>query len=188
MDQKVLRVIRCALDIQKYLGSMSKHRIEGLTLRVKLGIGVGNVDVLVVGGVRGRFENLPAGDAFHEAFNSENDCLPQQVIISQKAYELVKDKVGDFEKVGDIHNYWVKSLKSRVRKVKYAPLSMVNLDWRQNKELFEKFSTYIPRAVVPHLRMPEQAWVGELREVTIMFSGYILCRKFVSLYLRGVYF
>ena len=23
--------------------------------------------------------------------------------------------------------------------------------------------------MVPHLRMPEQAWVGELRQVTIMF-------------------
>ena len=135
-----------------------------------MGIGVGNVNVLVVGGVFGRFENLPAGDAFREAFNSENDCQPQQVIISKTAYHMVKGSLGEYEQVGKVGNYIVKSLKSNVRKRKYAPMSMMDLDWK-NERVFEKFKAYIPAAVVPHLKMPEQAWVGELRQVTIMFMS-----------------
>ena len=107
LSNTVLRVIRCALDIQNGLGEMSKCGVPELTLRVKLGIGVGIVDVLVVGGVMKRFENLPAGQAFFEAFNSENDCLPKQVIISQKCYQMTKDKIGECEEVGKIGNYIV---------------------------------------------------------------------------------
>eukprot|EP01083_Nonionella_stella_P082342 227281_1 len=171
LPTKVLRAIRCALDIQKNLGEMSKCGVPELTLRVKLGIGVGIVDVLVVGGVFGRFENLPAGTAFFEAFNCENDCKPQQVIISQQCYEMVKQHIADCEEVGDIGNYMVKKIKFRIgKKRNVMGAKDVNLaNCGKDDALFKKFSRYIPSAVVPHLRMPEQAWVGELRQVTIMF-------------------
>ena len=93
LPKTVLRVIQCALVIQRKFPEMSKSGVEELTLRVKLGIGVGNVDVLVVGGMMNRFENLPAGQAFFEAFNCENDCLPKQVIISKKCYESAENTV-----------------------------------------------------------------------------------------------
>ena len=131
---------------------------------------MGLVDVLVVGGCRQHYENLPAGEAFFEDFNSENDCLPQQVIISQKCYLLCKQMKVDMtvQPVGSVGNFWVKEIKTKLRKRKMEQ-KQEDMNWKDNPELFQKFSRYIPSAVVPHLRMPEQAWVGELRQVTIMF-------------------
>eukprot|EP01084_Bolivina_argentea_P039226 72505_1 len=169
LSKTVLRVIRCALDIQKSLGEMSKCGVPELTLRVKLGIGVGIVDVLVVGGVFGRFENLPAGQAFFEAFNCENDCKPQQVVISNKCYQMVKINIGECEEVGSEGNYIVKTINFRIGKRRNMMNDAQAMRYNTDAALFKKFSRYIPSAVVPHLRMPEQAWVGELRQVTIMF-------------------
>merc|ERR1712228_456734 len=109
------------------------------------------------------------GQAFFEAFNSENDCLPKQVVISQKCYQMTKNNIGECEEVGSIGNYIVKSIKFRIGKRRNVKGDDFAKNLNKNDAFFQKFSRYIPSAVVPHLRMPEQAWVGELRQVTIMF-------------------
>ena len=177
LSTTILRVIRCALSIQKTIGQMSKCGVKELTLRVKLGIGVGNVDVLVVGGIMDRFENLPAGQAFFEAFNCENDHPvfekdeAGKVIISEKCYHMCKKFIKSCYPVGDIGNYIVEEIRplGKIGKRNHLLRNNLQVNMSGNKALFKKFSRYIPSAVVPHLKMPEQAWVGELRQVTIMF-------------------
>jgi len=172
-NETVLRVIRCALDIQTTKGEMSKCGVKELALRIKLGIGMGNVDVLVVGGIFNRFENLPAGEAFFEAFNCENDSpkfkdgVDGPVIISNKCYHMVKKHIEEATPIGDLGNYLVRSISNKIRRKRNNNRN--NLNFAKDDALFKRFAGYIPSAVVPHLRMPEQAWVGELRQVTIMF-------------------
>ena len=173
LPSTVHRVIQCALHIQRKIGQMSKCNVKELTLKVKLGIGVGNVDVLIVGGIMGRYENLPAGQAFFEAFNCEDDHpdmekgQPGKVIISNKCYHMVKHAITDWEKVGERGNIIVNHIKPT--KKSGGKMGGIDGHMTKNDALFKKFSRYIPSAVVPHLKMPEQAWVGELRQVTIMF-------------------
>ena len=55
-----------------------------ITLQIKLGVGFGNCQILILGGVLDRCEYLVSGDAFTQAFECENDCVPGKVILSKK--------------------------------------------------------------------------------------------------------
>jgi len=99
------RVINCALSIQRgelpscaSSGSeknSSHNTVQVKRLRVKFGIGVGSCGVLIVGGERNRCEYLACGDAFAQAFLCENNCKPNDVVISSKCYDLLMNNRDD---------------------------------------------------------------------------------------------
>lgn len=171
LPDTIHRVMQCALDVQKKFGELNRYSTSAnndtLTLRVKLGIGVGTVDVIIVGGVMGRYEYLAAGEAFHQAFNCENDCNPLEVVISEKCHRLCRSPIQKATPVGKQGNFLLHSLNSKLHKKAFESEAMRNDD----EFLLNKLGSYIPSAVVPHLKMPGMQWAGELRQVTILFMS-----------------
>ncbi|ETO21240.1 hypothetical protein RFI_15964, partial [Reticulomyxa filosa] len=166
LEQLTHLATRCALDIQTEYNDnrkqQKKNGAEDPELRVKLGIGAGKCSLLIVGGKLGRCEYLVCGDALMQAFKCETDCLPEQVVISKEARDVLGDlcqhKGIPTSKYG---NVLVTSAKP-IRREHFEKLNVT-------PELANKMKGYIPSAVRPHLDMPSTLWTGELREVTVLF-------------------
>lgn len=173
--QAVHVAVQCAIQIQNEFKSMDltpaanrRSGVEPIEFRVKLGIGVGRVHVLIVGGTLGRLEYLICGNALIQAFDSENDCSvkdDRMIVVSSEVQKLCSDaflfKAIAGSTLGNLEI--VKRLK-KVRGDQYPRLVPDN-----SNQLAVKLASYVPAAVRPHLQMPIQTWAGELREVTIMF-------------------
>ena len=71
LPELVHRVVQCALEIQQQFGSVTLNVHDNITLRIKLGVGIGNACVMIVGGVFDRCEYLACGPALAQAFGSE---------------------------------------------------------------------------------------------------------------------
>ena len=99
------RAIQCALDIQEKLNDQEISPNKRLS--VKIGIGVGECTILVVGGVFGRCEYLSVGDALAQACESETKASAGgETICSQDVYKYVKGKFEVVEAVGpDNHGH-----------------------------------------------------------------------------------
>ncbi|MFM7854289.1 MAG: hypothetical protein ACKO96_20795, partial [Flammeovirgaceae bacterium] len=88
MAESCQRAIQCALDIQ---GKLNNQEISpNKRLSVKIGIGVGECTILVVGGVFGRCEYLSVGDALAEACESETKASAGgETICSENVHKYV---------------------------------------------------------------------------------------------------
>lgn len=64
---------------------------KDITLKVKLGIGVGRATVMHVGGVYGRLEYLAAGAPLVQAYGAEHNAAAGDIIVSNKAWKMVRD-------------------------------------------------------------------------------------------------
>lgn len=82
--------LQTALDIQAKLGDTCI--LENIKLSVKIGFGVGDINIIYVGGVFDRSEYLATGDPLIQAFSSEH-CASKggETIVSQEVFNLVKD-------------------------------------------------------------------------------------------------
>ena len=213
VKKNVHAAIQCAIEIQNKFGVMDlggayndsyprnksttrngkrvktrKNRKEKIEFRVKLGIGIGKIHLLIVGGNLGRCEYLICGDGLIQAFDCENDCDPKEnrmIVVSQKVSQIEgiqnnfvlkevvhapeKNKKGQ-KKKEDLHNYQVVDINRNSKKrTKIERKHYGHLIPDIQNGLASKLTAYVPAAVKPHLEMPQQIWTGELREVTILF-------------------
>jgi adenylate cyclase 10 len=66
------RAIQCALQIQSELHDA--QFAKGAKFSIKIGIGVGDVNILYLGGMLDRMEYVTSGDALVQALKSEAEC------------------------------------------------------------------------------------------------------------------
>ncbi len=78
---------QCCIDIQQELKSV--NIAEGVTLQVKLGVGVGHIAILHVGGRYGRLEYLAAGAPLVQAYHAEHNAAAGDIIISHESTSAV---------------------------------------------------------------------------------------------------
>jgi class 3 adenylate cyclase len=87
------RALQCALDVQKHqhkaqIGSIGST----VTLSVKIGIGIGTVDILHLGGAHdgalNRLEYCGTGTPLMEAFECEAHALPGAVVCNNSVYNI----------------------------------------------------------------------------------------------------
>ena len=76
----IIVIVECGggLEIRDTLSSMT---VDDLSLSIKVGVGIGDVNVLFVGGERGRIEYLCTGAPMLQAFGAEHECKAKQVIM-----------------------------------------------------------------------------------------------------------
>jgi class 3 adenylate cyclase len=77
------RAAQCGLEIQR--GLHEATLAPGITLSIKIGVGVGEVAILHVGGVFGRMEYVATGAPLVQAFKAEHQAQPRDVIVSPEA-------------------------------------------------------------------------------------------------------
>jgi class 3 adenylate cyclase len=92
MDVRCVRAAQCALEIHECLDQLVLG--DGISLRCKIGIGAGNVDVVHIGGVTDsyvtqRMEYVALGDALVQSFHAENHSSPALTIVSEKVYKYL---------------------------------------------------------------------------------------------------
>ncbi|CAM9507822.1 unnamed protein product, partial [Phaeothamnion confervicola] len=169
MERRVRRAAQCAFSIQEELHDC--EMAEGIRLSVKIGIGMGKVSVLHLGGVYGRMEYIAVGEPLLQAFQAEHHASPQQVIISEPAYKLIRDHFQQEKVFAD--NY------VQLRKgTGYIPLRKVNKHHMLQIELDDpmvemRLMGYIPGAVLKSLqrdsRVEDEFWNNEVRRATVLF-------------------
>lgn len=98
-DVMLRRATQSALKIQSELHQADLE--EGVRLSVKIGIGIGRVTILHVGGVFKRMEYIAVGDPLLQAFAAENHAKAGHIIISRRAWDIIKEHFTAEEKFHD---------------------------------------------------------------------------------------
>ena len=123
--------------------------IGKVTLKMKIGIGVGEVLAMQVGGLLGRWEYVIAGEPVTQATDAEAAASPGEVVLSAAARKIMHPDA----------------------------LPQCNLDTLVHPRLndVEKIENalrrFVPGAVLGWLETHDREWLGVLRPMTVLFLG-----------------
>ena len=131
-------------------------------LSIKIGIGAGDTKIMHVGGVFRRLEYLCSGDSVIQAFGCEGECLAGMAIVSPQTWALISNDFSGkplpsgrvmLQRV--LHPLRVRSLARSVLPAKGGARDLLQ--------------SYVPAAIIPHLKFHTHSWASELRALTVMF-------------------
>lgn len=155
------RATQCGLAIQAELKGYSA---DGVPLKLRIAIGAGDVNVLRVGGVFGRWEFLIAGKPLSQVGRVSDDIEPGYCGVSIEVWRLLEAHTGA-SPMGV-------SLGEEIRQVD----QMESIEHRRNLPALDLpddkaplLRGYLPAAVTHRLDANQDAYIGELRRLTILF-------------------
>lgn len=154
LDEATLRAVQCGLAIEQALGQGD--------LNLKLVIGAGELTVYHLGGERGRWEIILAGQALKQLAQTFRRAEPGRLLLSPEAWSRVADRCegrADGEGFGRV--------RAVTRPVSVAPRARPSL----SEALLEGAARYIPAAVRGRVQRGEDAWLAELRRISVVFVG-----------------
>ncbi|CAD8189376.1 unnamed protein product [Paramecium octaurelia] len=158
-----------ALDIQNKLNDTCI--LPDLKLSVKIGFGIGDINIIYVGGVYNRSEYLATGEPLLQAFQSEH-CATKggETIISKEVYEFVKDYF-TFETINHENKqfYLVKKLNAYSKVKLKAEATLIKNSIILNPKIQQQLAMFVPAALKPYMEIGLERWGSELRRVTTMF-------------------
>jgi class 3 adenylate cyclase len=177
MAERARHAVQCAESVQKALHAATLE--EGVTLSVKIGIGVGNVTILHLGGVLGRMEYVAVGEPLVQAFGAEEHAQAGgEVLVSPAVWALISEHVRPLEVLSDGfvritekgRGHPEGSIVTKVpRKGKGGAGIELTL---AGSEAELRLKRYTPGAIqlwispdAPDL----ESWGGDLRNVTVLF-------------------
>jgi class 3 adenylate cyclase/tetratricopeptide (TPR) repeat protein len=148
----------CALAMEASLQRYAAA--EEVRLRLRIGVGTGEVVMLDVGGVLDRRELLIAGDAMARTSAAARQAAPGQVVVAPDAWALLDGScTGVPLAIGGVQ------LTSAPPAPPAAPRRRLPLP----EGLDAPLAPYLPRALLGPLRAGQEAWLAELRRVTVVF-------------------
>ncbi|RYY34780.1 hypothetical protein EON62_02990, partial [archaeon] len=173
IEERVQRAGQCALEIQTNL-----HKAElqdGVTLSVKIGIGVGEVSVLHLGGILRRMEYVAVGEPLVQAFAAEHHAeAGGDVILSPRAWSLV-NTVFEADLLDDGAARIARDGKGRCKKplIKKSVVKMRGSRLEDaGDEVERRLRNYVAGAILPWIDpdVPDkEVWGSDLRNVTVLF-------------------
>lgn len=174
------QAVQSGLDIKNRLNGAVMF--EGkISLSVKIGFGIGDVTIMHVGGVFQRAEYLPAGDPLTQAFECEHHATGGgQVIVSTQVWQLIHDYFNmDMIQEAPGHMvsknapfYLVNNLKSGQSAVQMkadALLIRTKIGQGAVQAILPLLESYIPKALLPYIKIDQEKWSAELRRLSVMF-------------------
>ena len=87
LPQLVLRASVCCLDLLKRLNNFSP--VDGVTLRLHMGIGCGDISEFYVGGHGNKWEYFVAGEPIQQMSDATEAATHGQLVLSSKAWEVI---------------------------------------------------------------------------------------------------
>ena len=154
---------RCGLAMQQSL--QSSEVAARVQLSVRIAVGLGQVSVAHLGGVRGRWEVLVGGPAVAQVCAAEQVARPGDMVLSPEASDLLGDlALGEQMRLGAGG-----PSAFRLAGVRWptgtAPLVRVGTVQAAGPAL----RGYVPAAVTARLAAGQSAWISELRTVSVLF-------------------
>jgi class 3 adenylate cyclase len=133
---------------------------EEVRLRLRIGVGTGEVVLLDVGGVRDRRELLVAGDAVASTAGAVRQAAPGQVVVAPAAWALLD---------GSCTGAPLASGGVVLASAPPAPPVGRGGGSPLPEGLDAALVEYLPRALLAPLRAGQEAWLAELRRITVVF-------------------
>ena len=173
LEEKVRRAAQCGMEIKTRLQDMAMG--DGITLSMKVGVGVGDISILHVGGVFDRMEYIATGSPLLQAFAAEHQASQRDVVISPQAWSMIAPY---FSATVQSSGYAVlEGCVEPLRKVSVARhgAGAGGASWRdlvggvKESELMRTLGRYVPGAVLPYINHQEEKWASELRRITVLF-------------------
>ena len=155
------RAAQCGLAIQDALKDYTAGKVK-LSLRVA--IGAGQVNIVHVGGVFNRWEFLIAGRPLSQVSLVSDDISPGVVGLSTEVWQLLNKHTTASPEGEQINpDIWQlhRAIKLMKRRIQPAPVLE-----EQHASLLR---SYLPAAVTHRLDASLDAYLGELRRLTILF-------------------
>ncbi len=158
------RAVQCGLAVQMMMSPDVWGSFDGVRtpapLKMRVGIGAGEVTTMHIGGVFGRWELLVTGDPLRQTGQAEAQARPGDVVISAEAWPLVAQGcVGEPTPSGGVR---LDSLTDYLpmRKLDVPPLQMAMAD---------SLRSYLPKAILARMDAGQTGWLAEQRRVTVLF-------------------
>lgn len=173
LSQVTYYAAQCALTMTH---SLNQYKVaDGTPLKLRVGVGAGEVLTAIVGGQNGRWEFLLAGSPLVKMGMAEAQAQPGEVVLSPEAWTLVSqehrtrtEKSRNLELSGPRHstlaNGYVRLL-SLYDSPPLPPIAPPTL----NAEALDALLAYMPKAIQMRLVAGQSAWAAELRRVTVCF-------------------
>jgi class 3 adenylate cyclase/predicted ATPase len=163
LQAAVLQAAACALEAHNTLRGY--QTAEGNPLVIRTGIAAGRVQAVHLGGMLSRWELLLTGSAISEVSITMQQAAPGTIVLSPDAWELLeKDAHGKMFGEGYITLLGLSRTAQKIdpnQKLFQAP-----------QEASAALKTYIPGAIRDRLSAGQSGWLGELRNVTVLFINF----------------
>jgi class 3 adenylate cyclase len=158
------RAVQCGLSVQMVMAPDAWGSVDGAApppdLKVRVGVGAGEVTTMHLGGVFGRWELLVTGDTLAQTGRAESEARPGEVLITPAAWPLVAERcVGHPLPSGAVR---LDGLADYIPMRGLAPPPLL-------PEMAEALRAYLPKAILSRLDAGQTAWLAEQRRVTVLF-------------------
>ncbi|MBM2848389.1 MAG: putative adenylate/guanylate cyclase [Anaerolineales bacterium] len=156
-----LRAAQCALDTQKRLNNYPAAEDWKLFLRV--GVEAGDVLAAHVGGERGRWEYLLTGEPVVQVGLAEHQAQRGEVVLGPQAWALIQDNCSGQALPGGSAR--LEEVRAPIEPRPAPPLPSLPPE----PEVESALKAYIPAAITRRLAAGQNAWLAELRRITVLF-------------------
>ncbi|MCB0036327.1 MAG: AAA family ATPase, partial [Anaerolineales bacterium] len=158
LDEQLTQAAASALAIQTALRDYQTFGGEKLSLRI--GLGVGEVTVIFVGGVYGRWEYVVTGPPLTQANEAEVHAAPGTVVVSPEVWARLSGRASGRPLAdGGVQLTALSNVAAlEEREPEYS-----------STESESALRAYIPGAILSRLAAGQEGWLAELRRVTILF-------------------
>ncbi len=156
------RALWCAQQIQE---ALQDYQVEGITLRLRIAVDAGTINMFHVGGVFGRWEFVIAGHPLEELGRISNVIEPGCVGITRRLQLLLLEDSDSHPNATLMESGQFARLES-IDPIEPPPLR-ANDAWDHIDG--ERIAPYLPNAVRHKLAAGQDMYVGELRHVTVLF-------------------
>ncbi|PTL85056.1 adenylate/guanylate cyclase domain-containing protein [Vitiosangium sp. GDMCC 1.1324] len=156
LSRAVKLASRCAQAAQSLLDG--SEPVDGVRLRLKVGIGAGTVRLSDVGGEKGRWDFLASGEPLMEMAQAEHAAQPGEIILGPSAWHLLGTAQGEPRGTAG----W--------KLVGMQPVPLPDVRPPEPKpELEPALRAYLPMVVTHRLEAGHDQWLSEFRTVTVLF-------------------
>ena len=172
-----IKALQCAMDIHKKL--YNQEITKGYSFKVKIGIGIGDISLVVVGGYDNSYEYICLGPSISEALECEKKAIHgEDLIISDSVYKIVKDYficedliITRNSIIGQKFYRVIKPTNLFVRQINKSTINQIKNKYNdlivKNSNIFSQFLPYLTNFIA--LSKQYERWLKEIRILTIMF-------------------
>lgn len=153
------RAAECALALHRRMHNFYRL-IDTVPLVLRIGIAAGDMAVLHVGGVYGRWEWLMTGAALSQVGLAEHQAQPGEVVLDPHAWSLIAPATTATALPGG---------GMRLDQIAPCPQPRPVAPPALPPDLDSLLRAYIPGAVLSRLIAGQTSWLAELRRVTVIF-------------------